>query len=171
MREPPPAGRTPRFEAAAACSARRAMGRLDAAAATEGSAERRGRLDAAAVEAGSVPERGEVVGGWCPVYTSGGGSAVGLTFVHRAPSRLPVRRGWIGSAQAGGGHHTCFQDYEHHLSSSSRSKSCQKSRKMPGLLLEGKEDRSGTGHGRRVDITVPPHAHHHEVHLLMPLWC
>jgi hypothetical protein len=70
MREPPPAGRTPRFEAAAACSARRAMGRLDAAAATEGSAERRGRLDAAAVEAGSVPERGEVVGGWCPVYTS-----------------------------------------------------------------------------------------------------
>jgi hypothetical protein len=39
MREPPPAGRTPRLEAVAACSAHRAMGRLDAAAAMEGSAE------------------------------------------------------------------------------------------------------------------------------------
>nr|XP_051178616.1 uncharacterized protein LOC127293101 isoform X2 [Lolium perenne] len=70
MQEPPAAGRTPRLEAAAACSARRAMGRLDAPAAMEGSAERRGRLDAAAVEAWSVPERGVVVDGWCPVYPS-----------------------------------------------------------------------------------------------------
>jgi hypothetical protein len=58
--------------------------------------------------------------------SQGGGSAAGLAFVHRAPSLLPVRRGWIGAAQAGGGHHTFFQDYAHHLSSSSRSKSCQK---------------------------------------------
>nr|XP_051178615.1 uncharacterized protein LOC127293101 isoform X1 [Lolium perenne] len=128
MQEPPAAGRTPRLEAAAACSARRAMGRLDAPAAMEGSAERRGRLDAAAVEAWSVPERGVVVDGWCPVYPSlvlrsevvsihmlPGLPAVPLIF-------LPIKIVPIG---------------------------------REGLLLEGKQDRSGMGHGRRVDIIVP----------------